>query len=182
MNSTEIKAEVITWLKTFVEKPNKLLGGWAPCPYARQARINNKIQIEVSEAVLLEAAIKDNLFLLDEDPIDGTEAEKDVLVVCFDHKEISPNELSEFVEKLNHEQLMVDDYLILEDHPDEPADQVNSLDMHFGKCGLLLVQRLSKLNEASEQLKDKGYYDNWNEDELNYVVNWRKLNNSNGKV
>jgi hypothetical protein len=181
MNSKEIKAEVIAWLKTFVEKPNNLLGGWAPCPYARQARVNNKIQIEFSETILLEAAVKDNLFLLDEDPIDGSEPEKDVLVICFDHKDITPDELTEVVEKLNRE-LMPDDYVILEDHPEEAEDQVNSVDMRFGKCGLLLVQRLSKLNEASDKLKDKGYYDNWSEGELNYVVNWRQLNTSNGKI
>jgi len=181
MNDKEIKVELITWLKTFVERPNSLLGDWAPCPYARQARVNNKIQIEISETPLLEAAVKDNLFLLDEDPIDGTEPEKDVLVICFDHKDITPDELREFVEKLNQD-LMPKDYVILEDHPEEADDQINSVDMHFNKCGLLLVQRLSKLNDASETLKQKGYYDNWSDHELEYVVNWRLLNSSDGKV
>ena len=33
--------------------------------------------------------------------------------------------------------------------------------MNFGKAILILVQRLSKLNKASDILKKKGYYDNW---------------------
>jgi hypothetical protein len=45
--------------------------------------------------------------------------------------------------------------------------------MNFGKCGLLLIQKLSKLNAASEQLKQKGYYDNWPAESLDYVVSWR---------
>lgn len=182
MNHKEIKTELMSWLKTFVEKPNPFLGNWAPCPYARQARMNNKIQIEVSEAHLLEAVVKDNLFLLDEDPIDGSEPEKDVLVICFDHNEITPYDLSELVYKLNHDELMKDDYVILEDHPDEEEDQVNAIDMRFGKRGLLLVQRLSKLNEASDKLKQKGYYEHWSQEELDYVVNWRQINSTDGKI
>jgi hypothetical protein len=45
--------------------------------------------------------------------------------------------------------------------------------MNFGKCGLLLIQKLSKLNAASEQLKQKGYYDNWPAESLDSVVSWR---------
>lgn len=182
MINKEIKTELIAWLKTFVEKPNPFLGNWAPCPYARQARMNNKIHIEVSETHLLEAAIKDNLFLLDEDPIDDSEAEKDVLVICFDHLEITNCDLKELVDRLNHDELMNNDYVVLEDHPDAEEDQVNAIDMRFGKCGLLLVQRLSKLNEASEKLKQKGYYDNWSNEELDFVVNWRTLDINDGEV
>jgi len=46
--------------------------------------------------------------------------------------------------------------------------------MNFGKCSLILVQRLSKLTEASNILKEKGYYDNWSQENLDDVVIWRK--------
>ena len=36
-----------------------------------------------------------------------------------------------------------------------------------------IFNRSSKLNEASTKLKEKGYYDQWSEDDLNFVVNWR---------
>ena len=45
--------------------------------------------------------------------------------------------------------------------------------MNFGKCILILVQRLSVINRKSEWLKEQGYYDNWSEENLDDVVNWR---------
>jgi len=38
---------------------------------------------------------------------------------------------------------------------------------------LVLVQRLSKLNNASEILKNQGYYDNWPKENYDDVVRWR---------
>ena len=46
--------------------------------------------------------------------------------------------------------------------------------MNFGLCSLVLVQRLSKLNNASKVLKEKGYYDNWTQEDLDEVVTWRE--------
>lgn len=169
---TNIKSELINWIKTFVEKPNPLLGDWAPCPYARKARVNNKIHIELAETHLLEAAVLDNIFWLDDTTGEWVDTNKDVIVIAFDHNEITVDELSEFVDTMN-DKLFEKDIIILEDHPNAKADKVNDVVMNFGKCGLLLMQRLSKLNEASEQLKEKGYYDHWDDAALNYVVNWR---------
>jgi hypothetical protein len=45
--------------------------------------------------------------------------------------------------------------------------------MNFGECGLLIVQKLDKLNNASDQLKAKGYYSVWNQQDLDSVVSWR---------
>ena len=43
MNKDEIQLKLNQWLVDFVEKPNPLLNNWPPCPYARQARLSNKI-------------------------------------------------------------------------------------------------------------------------------------------
>jgi hypothetical protein len=61
---------------------------------------------------------------------------------------------------------------VLEDHPDS-EEFINGVQMNFGKCGLMILQRLSKLNTATTQLKNKGYYDTWSEENLDQVVNWR---------
>jgi hypothetical protein len=45
--------------------------------------------------------------------------------------------------------------------------------MNFNFCGLLLMQRASKLKTASDQLDRAGYYNVWSEQELDEVVNWR---------
>jgi hypothetical protein len=64
------------------------------------------------------------------------------------------------------------DYVILEDHPDLP-EFVNGVQMNFGFCGLLVIQKLNKLNNAADQLRKKGYYDMWNQEALDEVVTWR---------
>jgi hypothetical protein len=68
--------------------------------------------------------------------------------------------------------LLLTNYVILEDHPDIP-EYINGVCMNFGKCGLLLIQNLDKLNSASDQLRDKGYYSHWTCNNLDDVVNWR---------
>jgi hypothetical protein len=55
-------------------------------------------------------------------------------------------------------------------------ENINGAKMNFGLCSLVLVQRLSKLNNASKVLKEKGYYDNWSKENLDDVVTWRTYN------
>ena len=150
-------------MKDFVEKPNPLLNNWAPCPYARQARIADKIAIIFSDHLKLTSTVEKNLPLLED---------KDVFIVCFDHTAISADEIGELVNTHN-KLLMKKDVVILEDHPDS-IEMLNGVEMNFGKCGLLLVQKLSKLSTASDQLRDKGYYDNWPKENYDDVVAWRQ--------
>ena len=36
---------LLTWMEEFVEKPHPSLGGWPPCPFARQARLSKNLDI-----------------------------------------------------------------------------------------------------------------------------------------
>lgn len=162
MDRELILKQLTEWMTDFVEKPNPLLNNWAPCPYARQARITNSIEVIFSDANNLIFSVERNLSLLEN---------KEVLVVCFNHKDITVDSLEHLIETHN-KVLMPRDYVILEDHPDD-VELINGVNMNFGKCGLLLVQRLSKLTTASDQLKEKGYYFTWSDDNLADVVNWR---------
>ena len=162
MIEQEITEDLLTWMQDFVEKPNPLLNNWAPCPYARQARISNAIEIVFSDSHQLIPTVERSLALLES---------KDVVIVCFDHTTIGVDELTELV-KVHNSIIMPRDYVILEDHPDDP-EILNGVKMNFGKCGLLLVQKLSKLSAASEQLREKGYYNTWPDENLDAVVNWR---------
>ena len=46
--------------------------------------------------------------------------------------------------------------------------------MNNGKYAIVFIQRTKKLQEAHEYLKTKtNYYDVWNEENLDDVVNWR---------
>lgn len=163
MNQVTIRNQLIEWMQSFVEKPHPALGNWPPCPYARQARLTNKMEIVFAERDFLLTTIKSNLHKL---------VEKDVIVICFDHTLVSYESLGTLVNSYNKDYLMPLNYVVLEDHPDAP-ETLNGVDMNFGYCGLLLLSKLDVLNDASVQLKSKGYYNHWPKNNLDYVVNWR---------
>jgi hypothetical protein len=162
LNQEEIKQQLVNWMVNFVEQPNTELGDWAPCPYARQARINNQIEIKFCEVAEFNAVVEQSVKDLET---------KDAVVVCFNHNDISPETLQEWVTEIN-KSLMLKNYVILEDHPNA-VEYVNGVCMNFGFCGLLVIQSLSKLNTASDQLKSKGYYNHWDQSALDAVVTWR---------
>lgn len=163
MDEREIRRHLNEWIINFVEVPNKLLNDWAPCPYARQARIENKIQVFVVEDITcLEKTITDTLKNLEI---------YDVIIFCLDHNKIEGADLAKRVDKLNAT-VMPQNYVLLEDHPSVP-EILNDAVMNFGHCALVLCQKLNKLQDASNQLKKKGYYDSWPKSNLDYVLNWR---------
>ena len=162
MNQDEIVRNLTKWMTEFIEMPNPKLGDWAPCPYARQARVNNKIGIKFTEVFDFENAISESIELLEH---------KEVIVICFDHLTIDPISLQEYVKNKNNT-LLPSNYVILEDHPDSP-EYINDVCMNFGECGLLVIQKLDKLNKASDQLREKGYYNHWTQKDLDEVVTWR---------
>lgn len=162
MNFDLIKTQLLEWMTTFVEQPNPNLGNWPPCPYARAARLNNKILIVECAVAELANTVNQNIENLDP---------YEVVVICFDHTQISGKDCAALTEALNKE-LMPKNVVILEDHPDL-VEHVNSVHMNFGQCGLYVIQKLDKLNEAADKLKVAGYYNHWTKAELDEVVTWR---------
>jgi hypothetical protein len=161
MNETLIRQRLQQWLVDFVEKPNPLLNNWPPCPYARQARLDNKIHIVFDSPL----RIADYVSHLDTN---------DVVVLCFDHAEFTATQIELFTKHINSI-LLFKDCVVLEDHPGT-EELINGVKMNFGECGLMVLQRLTKLNAAAEQLQKKGYYDTWSKENLDDVVNWRYIN------
>jgi len=153
-----MKNEIQKWLDEFVTQPNPLLNGFPPCPYARAAIVDYVETDHVSNS--LEHLLEN--------------WNDDIQVVCLytATENYTPEGLSYIVKEFN-KVAMPKDIVALEDHPEDEED-VNGVKMNFGKCIIILVQRLSKINEASETLKKKGYYDVWSQENLDDVVTWRK--------
>ena len=162
MDQNKVKAELDRWLVDFVEANNPALGNWPPCPYAKAARLSGMISTKFCEASELYDVVRESIETLEH---------KDVVVVCFDHRMINPVELQELVVSMN-KMLMPINYVILEDHPDAP-EFVNGVKMNFGLCGLLVLQKLDKLNNAADKLRSQGYYDAWDQRAVDEVVTWR---------
>lgn len=150
--------EIIKWMKEFVEQPNPKLGDWAPCPYAQAARVNNQIEI-----------VEGKNALTDFESIDLDA--KEVWVFWYPIEQYTGDEFAIITQELNRT-LMPQDIVVLEDHPGL-VEHVNGVHMNFGKASLLIIQHLSKLNEASNKLRRQGYYDNWSQEEIDEVVTWR---------
>jgi hypothetical protein len=156
-----MESKILNWIETFVEVPNEKLNGWSPCPYARQARLDNKIKIVNVE--------NDNIFYDIITNLDSLNEGKDIVIYCI--KDITAQRLDSVITELNRHRYN-SNYVFLEDHP-MVEEYVNGLKMNFGECTLILAQKLDKLNEASTKLKSKGYYDVWSAENLEDVVNWR---------
>lgn len=163
MDFDQARQDVADWISGFVEKPNPLLSGWAPCPYARAARLQNKIRLDIGVGPWLD------LRQISWHGLDDL----DVIVMIYDPAQWPLDRFRYQWQTAQHEFLSPKGLLCLEDHP-EDAEAVNGVVMNQGTWALLLIQQQSKLEEAAEQLAAKGYYQGWPEAYLDSVFHGRQ--------
>ena len=63
INLQQVEDETKEWLENFVDIPRQELNGFALCPYAKQARLKNKITFRIGEdpyTDLVEHAVNGN--------------------------------------------------------------------------------------------------------------------------
>jgi hypothetical protein len=163
MDPTQARMDVINWITGFVEKPNPLLNGWAPCPYARRARVDGRIRIEVGTT-----PTQDLTRIAQEDF-----SQLDVVVLIYDPEIYDVDKLRKEWQEIQHSILDSKGLFVLEDHPSE-VEQVRGVCMNQGTWALLFVQQLSKLEDAAKQLAHKGFYHDWPEDYLSQLFEGRQ--------
>ena len=160
-NIDEAKEYMLQWISDFVSKPNPLLNNFPPCPFAKQAMLEKKIDFEVADKDI-------NLYLCEK----SGRWTDDVDVCCIFVPGVDPDTLSNLVMDVNKNYLMPMNLLALEDHP-QAEENVNGVIMNNGKYPIVLMQRLSKIQRFSNILKKQGYYKVWSDENLEEVVNWR---------
>jgi hypothetical protein len=158
LDQSTVESSLLKWMEEFVEKPHPSLGGWPPCPFARQARLTKNIDIRQGQD-----PYKDCVSLLD------YEWSKEVVV--FWYNDISPKSFIDLVNRANSV-LLEKDIVALEDHP-ETEEIIADVKMNFGLCPIIVLQKNSKLNQSADQLKEKGYYHSWSQSDLDKIVTWR---------
>ena len=159
---TSITEELLAWSENFLEKPNKDLGGWAVCPYAKAARLKNKVKIvEVDHR-------KDFLYTVSKEARTIKEQKKQLIIVACDDLNLTCDELDCYVEGLNYAFVYNDVYL-MPFHPDDgDGEAVDFLTEHETNVEadyefyMVLIQPYNELESASKLLHKKGYYDKWN--------------------
>jgi hypothetical protein len=163
LNLDIVQADIESWIVNFVEVPHPALGGWAPCPYARKARLDRDFEVQLGLAPI------HDLVQISKKGLEG----KSVVIFAYDPTDISYTELSYAVGVCNQEFLLPNNLLALEDHPADP-EIVNGVIMNNGTYALALVQSLSDLNQKAKLIAQKGFYDTWPEEYLTAVFQHRQ--------
>jgi hypothetical protein len=157
-----VRYEIERWIETFVEVPHPNLGGWAPCPYARKARLDRDFEVRLGRDPYHDAM---------DVAIHGLP--KSVVIYAYDTADWSHMDFSYKIDLANQLWLLRYDMLALEDHPGDP-EVVNDVCMNQGTYALMMIQNLTDLNEKARLVAKKGFYDTWPEDYLELLFKHRK--------
>jgi hypothetical protein len=163
LNLETVQADIESWIQNFVEVPHPALGGWAPCPYARKARLDKDFDVRLGLAPM------HDLIQISKHGLGN----KSVVIIVYNPKSYTHAEFSAELNTANQQFLLPNNLLALEDHPEDP-EIVNGVSMNHGTYALALVQSLSDLNEKSKLVARKGFYDTWPEEYLQALFQHRQ--------
>lgn len=159
----QAKSDINHWIENFLEVPHPALGGFSPCPFARQARLKRTFDIYLGV---------DPYYDLKNRARQGM-GNKEVTIYVYDPVEWPHELFSASIQSANNEYLLRSDMLALEDHPDD-IENVNGVIMNQGKYAMALVQRLSDLDARAKQMASKGFYHAWPEEYLQALFQHRQ--------
>ena len=158
----QVTADMIKWVVDFVEVQHPALGGWPPCPYARQARLTGDFDVRVGNDLLTD---------LKEIAWKGLGG-KSVVAIAYDPVLWPHEKFAEILEQANNDFLLAADIIVLEDHPDD-LEIVNGLCLNQGTYALALIQSLGDLNKKAKAMARQGFYDAWPEKYLTALFKHR---------
>ena len=163
LNLATVQADIEYWIANFVEVPHPALGNWAPCPYARRARLDKDftVRIGVNPYFDLLNVAKDGL------------GSKSVLILAYDPNEFFYAQFNSDIRAANEEVLVRNNLIALEDHPGD-NEIVNGVSMNQGKYALAMIQSLSDLNKKAQLVARKGFYGTWPADYLKVLFEHRQ--------
>lgn len=154
----KIISDLRNWSKNALEIPNKHYNNLPACPFAKAAWINDKVGFVFN-------------YLEPEDLIysciNNFDDSKDV-VILVDFFPMDLDEMDIFLDDLNQDisqgKYNTKDLYLMGFHPEDENNELldDSLDMEEDSTpsyAMIFFQRLSKLQEASDSLRVKGYYD-----------------------
>ena len=163
LNLATVQAGIERWIVDFVEVPHPALGGWAPCPYARKARLDQDYEVRLGTDPYID------LLEISKTGLNG----KRVIVIAYDPAYWEYRYFSESLRAANIVHLLDNNLLALEDHPADP-EIVNGVSMNQGTYALALVQSLVDLNEKARLMATKGFYAAWPEEYLQALFQHRE--------
>ena len=168
-----ITDDILSWSEDFVELPNKHLGNVPACPYAKKARLDNKVRVvEINDSKeLLEKIIYECKNI--------KELNKQITIIGCSDLYYSADDLNNFIDVFNHIFVPEDVYLMCF-HPDdgeedEPVTFLEDTTWYpDNEFLMVLIQPFDELEKASANLEKIGFYSNWPSDYYNGTVKKRQ--------
>lgn len=156
--------KIKNWINKFITKPNPVFGDLPPCPFARKAIMDDKVEFVELPRTADWRTLYQMIWNFDFN-------DKDVLCMIAEPDHFTAEETVGIARELN-ERFMPRDVVILEDHPDI-AEKVKHVTLNNGEYTLFLAQGLSKLNRHAKMLESGPYYKNWSKSYLESVKGFR---------
>ena len=156
--------KIKNWINKFITKPNPVFGDLPPCPFARKAIMDDKVEFVELPGTADWRTLYQMIWNFDFN-------NKDVLCMIAEPDHFTAEETMGIARELN-ERFMPRDVVILEDHPDI-AEKVKHVTLNNGEYTLFLAQGLSKLNRHAKMLESGPYYKNWSKSYLESVKGFR---------
>jgi len=139
--------QIESWILNFLSKPNSVFNNLPPCPYAKQAWLDGKVEVIETDAKHLEQQICKILETFPDD--------KDLVMFVLDPNEVSYEQLELISKQYKNEK-----FALLKDHPNE-CETVKDIVLNNGKYAIIFVQRREELTRTRKELAGSGYYDNF---------------------
>jgi len=170
-----VEADIRKWSHDFLEVSNKKLNGLPPCPYAKQAWLDDKVSFSINTG--LEGLIKEvTIFEL-----------HDYDIVVWANQYLPDMEyLDGYCDGINEAMSIAGkDMHLMVFHPDYDAEEAgldflideDAKDEGLVYC-MVFVQRLSTLDDAALSLEKSGYYEHFPEEVYkSLVLDRRELRN-----
>ena len=175
----DIVKDLRNWSLHFLEVRNEHLGGMPACPFAKHTWKQNKVRIEIKPKQLWNKKTLNGIL----EDFDWDQHE--ILIFCDLYHNYSPDDLENATEAYNLFYNPKDLYF-MSFHPSNPAtveeqeflvyptiDFDKSISYPQYDYSMMLVQKFSQLQEASDKLHKLGYYDKWPRGYYNEVVKSR---------
>jgi|TARA_R100001509_G_scaffold720_1_gene727 hypothetical protein len=161
----DVKQDVRKWSELYLEVPNKHLGGMPACPFAKKTWKDNKVLVGVKgKHKWYKTQL--NLYLKN---IDWNKHE--LLIFCDPYFNYGIEDLQNAIDEYNKE-YNKKDVFFMGFHPHNPANEEEQefLVTPNGEhpmveksidYSMMLAQKFSQLQEASDRLHKSGYYKLW---------------------
>ena len=161
----QIKEDVRKWSLNFLEVPNVHLGGMPACPFAKRSWAQNKVVVQVkAKHKWYKSSLNYHLKKIDFDV-------QDLLIFCDPYFNYSLNGFQDCIDEYNN-WYNKKDIFFMGFHPDNPANEEEQefLVTPNGDApvvessveySMMLAQKFSLLQEASDTLHKSGYYKLW---------------------